>query len=574
MTNKEKGESLASKTDQIIIDTLSAGYSFRVEAGAGAGKTYSLMKVIDWLERVRKNELTKNGQHVACITYTNVAVEEIKSRLKSNNFIQPCTIHNFSWNTMSKFQSSLIQLADEIGIIPENNEKTGKISKNNIKKISYDLGVRYFEEGEFHLHHDDVIALFVRLLDNIKFRKLLSKNYPIILIDEYQDSFKSIMDQIIKYFVESESSIQFGLFGDAWQTIYDDNGACGEVFSDKLKVIRKESNFRSEEIIVNVLNKIRPELPQISALDEQDGRILVITTNDYQGVRQSGYYKDELPNDILFSYIDKLRKKLSEFGWRDNSKTLMITHKMLAKQQHYDNLLNVLGEHLKNADDEHFLFFMNKVEPVYIAIKSNNAKDLFVALGVERRPIQSTENKRQWKSLAEALDKARKGTIYDVLKVLENSRLLGLPPKLQDKLTRFDNKEQVTIYGKEIRNLNEIPYTEVINSLDYHKINASYSTEHGVKGEEYQNVLFVIGRGWRSYEFDKFLPLKISQISDSKKRKAYIRNRNLFYVCCSRAKKRLALFITVPVNDSFMEYLKNVFGCENIMSYGDFMNMK
>ena len=133
-----------------------------------------------------------------------------------------------------------------------------------------------------------MIALFVRLLDNIKFRKLLSKNYPIILIDEYQDSFKSIMDQIIKYFVESESSIQFGLFGDAWQTIYDDNGACGEVFSDKLKVIRKESNFRSEEIIVNVLNKIRPELPQISALDEQDGRILVITTNDYQGVRQSG----------------------------------------------------------------------------------------------------------------------------------------------------------------------------------------------------------------------------------------------------------------------------------------------
>ena len=247
---------------------------------------------------------------------------------------------------------------------------------------------------------------------------------------------------------------------------------------------------------------------------------------------------------------------------------------MLAKQQHYDNLLNVLGDHFKNADDEHFLFFMNKVEPVYIAIKSNNAKDLFVALGVERRPIKSTENKRQWKSLAEALDKARKGTIYDVLKVLENSRLLGLPPKLQDKLTRFDNKEQVTIYGKEIRNLYEIPYTEVINSLDYHKINAPYSTEHGVKGEEYQNVLFVIGRGWRSYEFDKFLPLNISQISDSKKRKAYIRNRNLFYVCCSRAKKRLALFITVPVNDSFMEYLKNVFGCENIMSYGDFMNMK
>ena len=54
MTNKERAEACADELDKLIIDTLSSGRSFRVEAGAGAGKTHSLMKVIDWLERAKR----------------------------------------------------------------------------------------------------------------------------------------------------------------------------------------------------------------------------------------------------------------------------------------------------------------------------------------------------------------------------------------------------------------------------------------------------------------------------------------------------------------------------------------
>ena len=38
-------------------------------------------------------------------------------------------------------------------------------------------------------------------MDNTKFRKLLSLKYPIILIDEYQDSLKIVVDQFLKYFI-------------------------------------------------------------------------------------------------------------------------------------------------------------------------------------------------------------------------------------------------------------------------------------------------------------------------------------------------------------------------------------
>ena len=40
----------ADKIDAQIIETLKSGHSFRVEAGAGSGKTYSLNRVIEWIQ--------------------------------------------------------------------------------------------------------------------------------------------------------------------------------------------------------------------------------------------------------------------------------------------------------------------------------------------------------------------------------------------------------------------------------------------------------------------------------------------------------------------------------------------
>lgn len=40
----------ADKIDAEIIETLKSGHSFRVEAGAGSGKTYSLNRAIEWIQ--------------------------------------------------------------------------------------------------------------------------------------------------------------------------------------------------------------------------------------------------------------------------------------------------------------------------------------------------------------------------------------------------------------------------------------------------------------------------------------------------------------------------------------------
>ncbi len=87
----------ADKIDVQIISTLKDGKNFRVEAGAGSGKTYSLNKVVDWIQVNKWNELNAKKQCVACITYTNAAVDVIAGRLKQDSFIIPSTIHSFAW---------------------------------------------------------------------------------------------------------------------------------------------------------------------------------------------------------------------------------------------------------------------------------------------------------------------------------------------------------------------------------------------------------------------------------------------------------------------------------------------
>lgn len=85
---------------------------------------------------------------------------------------------------------------------------------------------------------------------------MLALQYPIILIDEYQDSLRIVIDQFLKWYINKNVGPQFVFFGDAWQTIYD-KSSCGLIESKNIVVIGKESNFRSQQVIVDVLNRIR-----------------------------------------------------------------------------------------------------------------------------------------------------------------------------------------------------------------------------------------------------------------------------------------------------------------------------
>ena len=306
--HSERAKAEADKIDAKIIDTLQSGCSFRVEAGAGSGKTYSLNKVIEWIQANKWSEYSRKKQNVVCITYTNAAVDVIAERLSKDSFIIPSTIHSFAWNAIKQYQGFLINIvANDPDFVADEGDLVA------VNEVAYTLGHRYKENGIQYLYHDDVLKLFCKLLDNAKFRRVFADKYPLILIDEYQDSYAPIIDRFIEYFVSNKIGPQFGFFGDAWQTIYQSNKACGAIEHENLDVIKKGSNFRSAPRIVDFLNDIRPDLPQTSAIDDFDGEVIVVTCDDYTGPRRvERNFNGELPAEELRTRLNSVVDKIKQ----------------------------------------------------------------------------------------------------------------------------------------------------------------------------------------------------------------------------------------------------------------------
>lgn len=569
-TNYNRAKLEADKVDLLIAEALEDGSSFLVEAGAGSGKTYSLNQAAAWVQENKWAEYRKNAQSAVCVTYTNAAVEVIKERLPEGSPVLPRTIHAFAWEAIKQYQGYLVKtVAAKSDYMPDEGDFA------RVDEVRYTLGHRYRENGVQYLYHDDVLKLFCELLDNGKFRRMFADRYPLILIDEYQDSYGPIVERFIEYFIEPGVAPQFGFFGDAWQTIYQSNKACGAISSDRLKVIRKGSNFRSAPRIVRLLNDIRPDLPQTSAIDGFEGEVVVITNSDYSGPRRSDRnFKDELPSDVL-------RERLGEVTGliRDNvlpeetTKTLMITHKVLASQQGYDELLAIIGDALRGEEDAFLLFFKDVVEPVYSALCESDHAGLFEALGAKRYPISKKSDKIRWHDLRRLLESARNSKAFDVINVVVESGLVPIPPNIEEWMSLYrDDPSTPYAPSASIGQYLGLDYRQFVAAIEFLRPDASFSTEHGVKGEEYDNVVFAIGRGWNLYQFDVYAPMITGHLPiPSGKQASFERNRNLFYVCCSRPRKRLFFFVSIPLSPEFRSFLHDLAGEENCYTYGDFL---
>lgn len=561
----------ADQVDSEIIQTLQDGESFRVEAGAGSGKTYSLNKVIEWIQTNKWKEYVQNKQSVICITYTNAAVDVIKERLTNDSFIVPSTIHSFAWNSIKQYQSELVRLIKGDPLF-----KNTEGDFDDISSVNYTLGNRYKENGVQYLYHNDVLHLFCKLLDNSKFRRIFASKYPLILIDEYQDSNKKIVDKFIEYFISKNKGPQFGFFGDAWQTIYQSNNACGKIEHRNIKEIKKNTNFRCAPNIVYFLNKIRPELPQDSAIDNFDGEIIVVHCNDFTGERRDDrYYKGDLPVDELKIRLDKINDKIkNSTPTEETTKVLMLTHKLLAQQQGYSKLLEVLDDGLRDKQDIFLLYFMNIVEPIYEALNKSNMQLLFDTLGVRNYPITKKSDKLKWKNLKIDLEEARRKRAIDVLNVIYESKLIPVPPKVEVYLNFYKDNIEIQ-YGSNttLKEFLELEYSQFVSAINFLYPDSDFSTEHGVKGEEYDNVIFVISKGWNQYQFEKYIPMITGdERIPTGKDNAFERNRNLFYVCCSRSKKRLIFFVTVQMEPYLYSFFQKCIGKKNIFTYKEYLD--
>ena len=66
-------EEASERAFAAVRDAIDKSKDFKLEAGAGAGKTYSLVKALQYLIGREGRRLPRLNQRIACITFTNVA---------------------------------------------------------------------------------------------------------------------------------------------------------------------------------------------------------------------------------------------------------------------------------------------------------------------------------------------------------------------------------------------------------------------------------------------------------------------------------------------------------------------
>jgi DNA helicase-2/ATP-dependent DNA helicase PcrA len=546
--------------------------SFRLEAGAGAGKTYSLVRALKLIIEENGAEFVRHNQRVACITYTNVATDEITKRTDGHTAVQASTIHSFCWELCKSFQA---MLRAEVLNIPHLAEKINEAGEIGVRRISYELGYRRVTDSEILLHHDDVLKLTVALMENSKFRRILGARFPVLFIDEYQDTDKAFAESLIRNFVETESGPIIGLFGDSWQKIYP-TGA-GSIDHPNLWAIGKEANFRSVPAIVGVLNRIRPDLPQQVSDPDAIGTARVFHSNSFAGQRQTGgHWGGDLPAGDAHRYLAALCVQLTNEGWDfspKQTKILMLTHNVLAAEQHYSQILGVFeyNDTLLKKEDPHIAFLADTVEPACAAFTARKFGEMFEVIGKKVGRLSNQFEKGDWARDMQRLIELRvTGTIGEVIDLLKETRKPRLPDSVlrtEQKLTSA-NREEIDASRtlKQIESLRPLPYTELIALADFINDHTPFATKHGVKGAEFQNVLVVLGRGWNHYNWNQFLEWFPSRFPGDKEA-SYLRNRNLFYVACSRPKKNLALLFTQALTPAALGTLQSWFGAENISDF-------
>jgi DNA helicase-2/ATP-dependent DNA helicase PcrA len=439
------------------------------------------------------------------------------------------------------------------------NEKIDEAGGLKKQKIVYDLGYRSASEKEIYIHHDNVIQLFTALLSKAKFRDILKSQFPILFIDEYQDTNADLGKTIISNLIESDNNIQIGLFGDHWQKIYDEG--IGEMSSDKIAEIGKNANFRSEKKIVEFLNRMRPSLPQMEKDPSSTGEIKVFHTNNWIGARRDGkgggHWTGDLPPNEAGNYFRALKNRLLQDGWEftfEKTKILMLTNSVLAREQGYSGISNVFqysDDYLK-MQDKYIDFFVNILEPVSEHFSNKKYGEMLKAIGLRTPRLRNHDDKKVWnESLEKLINNRNSGSIGDVIDCLVETQKPRLSAKIEDSeekylqlkdLTEFEDEADKKLVSK-IRKLKSVKYSEVIELAKYIDDKTPFSTNHGVKGAEFENVLVVCGRGWNKYNWSQFLGWVNDGIPVDKK-EAFERNRNLFYVSCSRPQKRLAVLFT------------------------------
>ena len=573
--------------------------SFFLFAGAGSGKTHSLVLLLKKIRDSIGKDLLVRGKNVAVITFTNAATDEIVNRLDYSLVFHISTIHSFVWDAIKYYQADIKHLycqyiQEDIQKLYEKQEKakskTTKTYQTNAEKIGHlkeNLGkaktIEKFvynpngSNAEYNaLNHAEVIKISAQMImDNIMLQRIIAQRYPILLIDESQDTKKELVDAFFKIQENFSDIFTLGLLGDQKQRIYTDGKEnMVNIIPSEWEQPVKRMNYRCAKRIVKLANTIGKDLDiyaeQNPKEDAADGLVRLFIVQ-----QQNEIDKDDIEQTIM----DIMCNQTHDAKWSGadaDVKTLTIEHMMAARRLGFAQFFGPLSKVDKyqmaflQGKVSELDFFTKEVLPIADSINGDgrNALEILKAYS----PLLSKQNtEKPYELYLRCRDDSQKvanivngnHSIRDVVKVVCSSQLLPVPEVLRQAsiLSTTDVNDEWEEDLQAWVMVMDLPINMVRGYDDYVNQRTRFDTHQGVKGLEFDRVMVIIddseAKGFM-FSYDKLFGVKELTETDKKhieagEESSVDRTQRLFYVTCTRAKESLA--IVMYTSDS--EKVKN-----------------
>lgn len=603
-----------------ISQYIEEGRSFILEAGAGSGKTYSLIQTLNYLIQNKGEELKKANQKIVCITYTNVAKNEINARIENNELVLVSTIHEFLWSSVKQYQKQLkIELCKLNEINFEKDKAKGKADSryiekladriDSISKVEYnDTSFNDFENGI--IQHDDVIEIAKLMYENYTLlTDIVSAKHPYIFVDEYQDTSEDTVFCLIDCLLKRNSKkLVIGFFGDSHQKIYDYGIGDLEKYNTsndgQIELVKKEENYRSSLSVVSLLNNFRKNIQQKPQKAIQGStKFLYWAKHPEKPAKKIREFNAEIAV-TKNQFYDNVVKNISESGWKfekdSNSKILVLANSRVAQRAGFGNLYSVFSARFGQSTKERFLdrnhilvtFFVGTIDKKtsqerktglehLISFWNEGNQNNVIRFIRKNGTILNSEFKHsQKKQISELLDKIAANRqslkIKEVYEFASNNGLI-FNKRLNEFIERIliDPKDLPTDEEKERQFKDktlfdafmDLSYAELLCFWKHVQNNTVFSTKHGTKGDEFRNVLTVIDdTEWvQEYNFKNFF----NDTEEKPERK--LRTRNLFYVECSRAIENLIVLCLSDLDATAITNIKTWFGNDNVYDVEEYL---
>lgn len=570
--------------------------SFFLFAGAGSGKTRTLVEVLKRFKEENSNQLRKTGQQVAVITYTNAACEEIKERLEFDYIFKISTIHSFSWELIKPFTSDIKQwletkINSQLADLQEQQNKAknrttqtflnrnNQIKRNSERRLQLDniKSFTYSPNGDAtsynSLSHTEVIEIATTFIKEKRtMQRILIQKYPFLFIDESQDTKKELLKALFELQKNHAEMFSLGLFGDTMQRIYNDGMEnLGDEIPEGWLKPAKILNHRCPKRVITLINKIRSysDNQEQIAVKRKEGVVRLFIADSNSNADKT------VIEDQVISKMTKITGDAAWEGKQEEVKILILEHHMAAKRGGFSNFFNPLYKQEKLKTD-----LLNGAltgisllsEQVLELIKAKKCQDHFRAAHIVRTysPLISKKSLKESqdsigeirkaneavKNLCNLWDEGASPLIIDVIKELSKSGLFEVPDLFQSILdesvesseSRYvDNKEKSVMLAWD--DALNCPFEEFEKYADYINDSSRYGTHQGIKGLQFPRVMLIIdddeARGFL-FSYEKLFGAKEPSKQDldnakEGKESGVEHTRRLFYVGCSRTEESLAI---------------------------------